>query len=300
MANDTLVDGLSPVTKKSDGKIVSFPDVCKTPTPTGPVPIPYPNIAQSSDLEKGSKSVKINGSSVCLSSSNISKSIGDEAGSIGGVVSGKTGGKAFPLNYSFDVKIEGKSVVRNTDIFTSNNKNTPPSPIMQSQPTVAMTGSASGEDEKKEDEEKKYNITIGSHLDGPNDLIGHAFISLEYPEGVKITKGFWPDGGFDLARKPDRKGVVFGMDGILLNDSAYLHKKTGLSATKTFNINEKQAKAALKVIKRYEDKPPKYRLLTNQCASFAMEVLRATGNNVKAGIPARPTVIYETLSGKKL
>lgn len=300
MANDTLVDGLSPVTKKSDGKVASFPDVCKTPTPTGPVPIPYPNIAQSSDLEKGSKTVKINGAPVCLSSSNFSKSTGDEAGSAGGVASGKTGGKAFPLNYSFDVKIEGKPVVRNTDIFTSNDKNTPPSPIMQSQPApVAITGMASEEYEEKE-EEKKYHITIGAHLDGPNDSIGHAFISLEYPEGVKITKGFWPKDGFDLTQKPDRKGVVFGMDGILRNDSAYLHKKTGLSATKTFNINEKQAKAALKIIKTYEGKPPKYRLLTNQCAIFALKVLRATDNNVEAGIPARPTVLYETLSGKKI
>ncbi len=36
--------------KGSGGKSIAFPDVCKTPTPGGPVPIPYPNIAMSSNL----------------------------------------------------------------------------------------------------------------------------------------------------------------------------------------------------------------------------------------------------------
>ena len=133
--NDTLVNGLSPVTKVSGGKVTTFPDVCKTPVGNAIVPIPYPNLAKSSDLAKGSKSVKINGAPVCLSSSEFSTSTGDEAGSAKGIASGTTKGKAFPVNYSFDVKIEGKSVVRNTDLFIGNNRNTPPAPIMQSQPT---------------------------------------------------------------------------------------------------------------------------------------------------------------------
>jgi len=90
------------------------------------------------------------------------------------------------------------------------------------------------------------------------------------------------------------------MDGILDDDTEYLHKTTGLNATKTFKINESQAKKALKIINLYEDNPPKYRILTNQCAVFALKVLRSTGNNVKAGVPSRPTLLYETLSGKKL
>ena len=52
------VNNLSVVHKSSNGVTIAFPDVCKTPTPGGPVPIPYPNIAQSSDTAKGSKGVK--------------------------------------------------------------------------------------------------------------------------------------------------------------------------------------------------------------------------------------------------
>ena len=37
------------------------PDVCKTPSPGGPVPIPYPNIAQSVTLAKGTTTVKADG-----------------------------------------------------------------------------------------------------------------------------------------------------------------------------------------------------------------------------------------------
>jgi len=337
--NDTTVNGLSPVTKVSDGTVIAFPDVCKTPVGSAIIPIPYPNISKSGDLAKGSKSVKINGAPVCLSSSEFSTSTGDEAGSAKGMASGTTKGKAFPVNYSFDVKIEGKNVVRNGDPFIGNNRNTPPTPIMQSQPVpVAMTGVASEEDEEKEDEEKNIisplvltysglrlrvhpwqclptqhgadesvsvdllimNTDTKNAVDGPNDSIGHAFISLEYPEGVKITRGFWPKKGFDLGEKSDRKGVIFGMDGILDDDTEYLHKTTGLNATKTFKINESQAKKALKIINLYEDNPPKYRILTNQCTVFALKVLRSTGNNVKAGVPSRPTLLYETLSGKKL
>ena len=45
----------------SGGKSLVFPDVCKTPTPAGPVPIPYPNLAESSTLQSGSSTVTIEG-----------------------------------------------------------------------------------------------------------------------------------------------------------------------------------------------------------------------------------------------
>jgi len=42
----------------------TFPDVCETPSPGGPIPIPYPNIAKSSDTSSGSKKVKTDGKEV--------------------------------------------------------------------------------------------------------------------------------------------------------------------------------------------------------------------------------------------
>src|SRR5690625_5555622 len=111
MSNDVGANGQSIVTKKSGGKVITGPDVCKTPSPGSPVPIPYPNISLSSDLAKGSKSVKINGVSACLKVSNFSKSAGNQAGSLGDVKSGKTCIKAEHIYYSYVSKRDLYGVV---------------------------------------------------------------------------------------------------------------------------------------------------------------------------------------------
>jgi hypothetical protein len=132
------VNSLSVVHKDSGGVTTAFPDVCKTPTPGGPVPIPYPNVAQSTDTADGSQSVAMDGNPICLKDSNFRMSTGDEAGSAGGgVVSNKIKGKAEFVNFSFDVMVEGKNVARALDPMLHNDKNTPPFPLVQG-PVVAM------------------------------------------------------------------------------------------------------------------------------------------------------------------
>ena len=131
------VNSLSVVHADSGGTTIAFPDVCKTPSPAGPIPIPYPNIAKSSDTAKGASTVKCDGNPVCVKDSNFSTSTGDEAGSAGGVVSSKTKGKAEFVNFSFDVKFEGKNVPRAFDLMLHNDKNTPPFPLLQG-PVVAV------------------------------------------------------------------------------------------------------------------------------------------------------------------
>ena len=134
------VNFMSVVHKSSNGVSIAFPDVCKTPSPAGPIPIPYPNIAMASDTDKGTKKVKCDGESTCTKDANFKMSTGDEAGSAGGVVSSKTKGKAEFLLFSMDVKFEGKSVTRAFDIMLHNDKNTPPFPVLQG-PVIAMPGS---------------------------------------------------------------------------------------------------------------------------------------------------------------
>jgi len=123
------------VHKSSGGVVTGFPDVCKTPTPGGPVPIPYPNIARSADTEKGSKTVKVDDFPIMLKGSVFSTSTGDEPGRAGGgVVSGKTKGIAEFVNYSPDVVVEGKNVPRLADVMVQNKgsaPNTPPMPEVQ-------------------------------------------------------------------------------------------------------------------------------------------------------------------------
>lgn len=132
------VNSMSVVHADSGGVSPSFPDVCKTPSPAGPIPIPYPNIAQSSDTAKGTKKVKCDGNPVCVKDSSFSTSTGDEAGAAGGVVSSKTQGKAEFVNFSFDVKFEGKNVARALDLMLHNDKNTPPFPVLQGPVVVIL------------------------------------------------------------------------------------------------------------------------------------------------------------------
>lgn len=132
------VNDMSVVHSSSGGVTSAFPDVCKTPSPGGPIPIPYPNVAKSGDTAKGTKQVKCDGKPICTKDSNFSTSTGDEAGTAGGgVVSNKTKGKAEFVNFSFDVKAEGKNVARAMDTMLHNNKNTPPFPLMQ-KPIIAL------------------------------------------------------------------------------------------------------------------------------------------------------------------
>ena len=109
------------VHKKSNGISQIFPDVCKTPAPPAPpVPIPYPNIAKSSDAADTAATVKADGQNIMIKKSIFSMSTGDEAGSIGGVVSNCVKGKAQFIVYSFDIKAEGQNVPRLNDMMKQN------------------------------------------------------------------------------------------------------------------------------------------------------------------------------------
>jgi uncharacterized Zn-binding protein involved in type VI secretion len=114
------------IVHKGDGKTntSAVPDVCKTPSPGGPIPIPYVNVAQDGDLSEGSSTVSLEGNPIALKNSFLSTSTGDEAGTAGGgLISSKTKGNLTWGSYSLDVKIEGKGVVRFMDV-TQHNGNT--------------------------------------------------------------------------------------------------------------------------------------------------------------------------------
>ena len=113
---------------KDDNQILgAMPDVCLSPPspPAGPIPIPYPNFAKSSDTADGARDVKIGGDSVGIKSeSNFKQCKGDEAAtkSFGANVGSHTiQGKTIAQAWSFDVKFEGKNALRLLDITTNNN-----------------------------------------------------------------------------------------------------------------------------------------------------------------------------------
>lgn len=114
------------VHKGSNGvSIATIPDVCKTPSPGGPIPIPYPNISQSATLAKGTTTVKADGGMmIAIKGSEFSLSNGDNAGVAGGVKSSTFMKESTWILYSFDVRMEGKNACRLTDKKFQNHENT--------------------------------------------------------------------------------------------------------------------------------------------------------------------------------
>jgi hypothetical protein len=114
------------VHKGSSGvSVATLPDVCKTPSPGGPVPMPYPNISQSVSLKKGTKTVKADGGNmIAIKGSEFSLSNGDNAGTVGGIKSNTFMKESTWILYSFDVKMNGKNACRLTDKKFQNHQNT--------------------------------------------------------------------------------------------------------------------------------------------------------------------------------
>jgi hypothetical protein len=97
-----------PASSKGGGQCFAFPDVCKTPSPAGPIPIPYPNLGMVPQAVKTSTKVKLVGMLAVVENSEIPMSQGDEAGSAGGVISGAFAQKVVFKKGSSKVQIEGQ------------------------------------------------------------------------------------------------------------------------------------------------------------------------------------------------
>jgi hypothetical protein len=116
---------LSLVHKFSNGiSTATVPDVCKTPTPGGPVPMPYPNIAQSITLSNGTTTVKGDKAMAANKGSKFALSNGDQPGTIGGIKSNVFMKEATWILYAPTVKMDGKNACRFTDPMFHNSENT--------------------------------------------------------------------------------------------------------------------------------------------------------------------------------
>jgi Toxin PAAR-like domain len=123
MAVTVNINGLSCVHQTSGGMATAtLPDVCRTPY--AGTPVPYPNIAMSSDLVAGTVTIAVDGSSAAMQSSMFVKSTGDEAGALGGVVSQVFMMEATFLSFSPTVFFEGQPACRLTDKMLMNKGNT--------------------------------------------------------------------------------------------------------------------------------------------------------------------------------
>lgn len=115
-----------PITTTAGGICFAFPNVCKTPTPAGTVPIPYPSIGSLSEAVDVSPSVKAGQKPVVTTASKIPTTKGDAAGTLGGVKA--TPPTSFGKEVKFtqgssSVKANGNPVVRMGDPTDQNNSN---------------------------------------------------------------------------------------------------------------------------------------------------------------------------------
>jgi phage tail tape-measure protein len=114
-----------PASSTEKGQCVAFPDVCKTPAGPAVVPVPYPNMAQlnQTKMPTASKTVFLVGKNAVTENSEITMSSGDEAGSLGGVISGAIKGPCkFKLGSSV-VFIEGYAAAYCGSLIGQNGNN---------------------------------------------------------------------------------------------------------------------------------------------------------------------------------
>jgi Domain of unknown function (DUF4150) len=124
MSQTTFANGRGIVHQSSGGMSIVFPDVCNTPTPGGPpVPIPYPNIGRAADTSNGPPTVTTDGCMPMTKGATYAKSSGDEAGTVGGLMSGRNMAACEFVSYSFDVMFEGQNVCRLGDSLLHNERN---------------------------------------------------------------------------------------------------------------------------------------------------------------------------------
>ena len=114
-----------PASTTAGGTCMGMPDVCKTPAPppVGQVPIPYPNTAMLNQATNVSTKVKFVNKEVVTLKSKIPKSMGDEAGTLGGLVSGMNMGEVQFKKGSSTVKIEGQPCIHLTSMTSHNGSN---------------------------------------------------------------------------------------------------------------------------------------------------------------------------------
>jgi hypothetical protein len=120
------------------GTDMGFPDVCLTPTPAGPVPIPYPNIATGPMAIPNCPTILF----MCMPAHNLATTIpmtnGDNTGVNMGVASGTVMGPSRHVTGAFTVLLNGMPATRMTSVSLQNSTNCPGVRLVPSQALVLL------------------------------------------------------------------------------------------------------------------------------------------------------------------
>jgi hypothetical protein len=120
------------------GTDTAFPDVCLTPSPAGPVPVPYPNIAMGPMAVPNVPNILFMGTPAHNLGTTIPMTNGDNAGLATGVASGTVMGPSRHLTGAFSILIKGMPASRMTSMSLQNNTNAPGCRLVPSQTKILM------------------------------------------------------------------------------------------------------------------------------------------------------------------
>jgi hypothetical protein len=120
------------------GQDAGFPDVCLTPSPAGPVPVPYPNMGARPMAVSAVYKVLFNAAPAHNMGTNIPLTNGDNAGVATGVASGMVMGKSQCMTGAFTVLVGGKPATRLSSVTMQNGTNCPGASVAPSQTKVVL------------------------------------------------------------------------------------------------------------------------------------------------------------------
>jgi Toxin PAAR-like domain len=112
-----------PASTKGGGQAFGAPNVDITPAAPSPIPVPYPSIGMLNQAKSESTKVKFAGKGVLTKKSEVPQTMGDEAGTNKGVMSGSNMDKMVFKKCSSKVKIEGQECAHLTSVTGHNGSN---------------------------------------------------------------------------------------------------------------------------------------------------------------------------------
>jgi len=120
------------------GMSIGFPDVCLTPSPAGPVPVPYPNLASCNMAVPNVLNVLKVGMPAHNMGTITPMTLGDNAGVALGVASGTVMGPQRNLTGAFTLLVGGMPSTRMTSMSLGNSTNAPGATLVPSQTKILV------------------------------------------------------------------------------------------------------------------------------------------------------------------
>jgi len=141
---------------------------------------------------------------------------------------------------------------------------------------------------------RTHKLVIGAymHRDAtlPPDMAGHAFVSIQGPNGAPQTWGFSPQGYSRYHPQRDLGKLRAGVPGHVHRDDD-ASSKPGVK-TRSYELTSAQAQAAMAKITEYRSRRYSFSAQSRQCTTFATDVLRAARIDGGLAGPLRPADLY--------